>query len=288
LLAELIPAAVRLSTRIAALIGAEVEGAGATEVRLVGADSELVAPEGRRPGPSGGDRRSVLPLADWRSLACPELPDETLALLSGNPGDPAELAAAAISHGDGPYPALQTGGLMLLPAVGLRRSRLRAVKCAAADPALFALAEGARTARFPEVRGWSAADTARRAVAEHRVWLRAESVVSGGGSVEESGRALGMLLTAARAALFLESIDESEPELCLTVSETAARLAARSPAARSPAGEALDHYREFARRGARPPARTIARMGTLVLGLPGYREEAGAAAGHMPDIRPAR
>src|SRR5207244_2317348 len=59
-LAEVLPALIRLSARIAELICAEVAAAGVTEVRLAGADpDELI----------GGSRTAgVLPLADWRAL----------------------------------------------------------------------------------------------------------------------------------------------------------------------------------------------------------------------------
>jgi len=38
-------------------------------------------------------RHTALPLADWRALACPELPDETFVPRAGDPGDPTALAA---------------------------------------------------------------------------------------------------------------------------------------------------------------------------------------------------
>lgn len=272
-LAELLPASVRLSSRIAALIGAKVERAGATEVRLAGDPAELVVadrPQPARP-PARGARRT-LPLADWRSLACPELPDEAFAPLAGDPGDPAALASAASSHPVGPYPALLADDLMVMPGIPLRRTRLRAIKCPAADPIPFALVAGAEIAAFPNVRGWSAADTARRAVAEHRAWLRACLGKSEEGALTEAPRhKLGMLLTAARAALFLESVQGGDPELCLTVAETARRLAAPTSAARAVADEALGRYRELALHGAEPPAETISALRELVLELPQYR-----------------
>jgi hypothetical protein len=44
-----------------------------------------------------------------------------------------------------------------------------------------------------------------------------------------------MLLVAARAALFHESLDDGRPELALTLDETARRLAERSGAGALPA-----------------------------------------------------
>jgi predicted nucleotidyltransferase len=267
-LAEVLPVLVRLSARIAGLIAAEVEEHGATEVRLAGPDpDELVLPQGGwRPCDAlvGGREPRLLALCDWRSLACPTLPDECFAPLPGDPGDPAVLGAAAASQLASPYPALRAGGLMVFP--GLRwGTQLRAVKCSVTDPVSFALADGIPVARFPNVAGWSAHDTARRAVAEHRAWLRVEP--------DAEGSTLAMLLTAARAGLFLDSVEDGgAPELPLTVTETARRLAARSAGAQTVAEEGLERYREFAVDRTRPPAGTLAAMRKLVLALPAYAE----------------
>lgn len=258
-LAEALPVLVRLSARIAALIAAEVEDQGATEVRLAGADpAELLLPHAvRHAGP--------LPLCDWRSLVLPRLPDEAFESLPGDPGDPVVLGAAAASQrGGGPYPALHGEGLLVLPTSARSGSRLRAVQCPATDPVSFALFRGEQVARFPNVRGWSAGDTARRAVAEHRAWLTEPS--DGGGD------ALGMLLTAARAALFMESLDAGDPTLPLTATETARRLAARSPAGAGVGEEALDGYRGYAAHGTAPLPATVAALRKLVLELPAYAE----------------
>jgi hypothetical protein len=142
---------------------------------------------------------------------------------------------------------------MVFPACPLWRSRLRAVQCRATDPVSFALVEGGSVAAFPNVRGWSAEDTARRAVAEHRAWLRSESEPE-----------LDMLLTAARAALFLESVEAGSPELPLTLAETARQLSS------SVAEESLGRYRELALEDTEPPAGTVAAMRKLVLALPAY------------------
>jgi hypothetical protein len=81
-----------------------------------------------------------------------------------------------------------------------------------------------------------------------------------------------MLLTAARAALFHESVAGGSPELAVTVTEAARRLGDRSRAARAVADEALGRYREFAIGGVEPPAGAVSAMGDLVRRLPAYAE----------------
>jgi hypothetical protein len=192
---------VRVSARIADAIAAEVDGEARTEVRLAGA-------------PVDGPR----PLADWRALACPERPSEWFEPQPGDPGDPALVGRLAASAATGAYPALVAGDLMVLPAAPLPRSRLRSLQCPLTDPVSFALVRGAGTASFPDVRGWSAQDAARRAVAEHAAWIGAAG----------RDQPVETLLVAARAALFSESLDEGRPELALTLDETARRLAERA------------------------------------------------------------
>jgi hypothetical protein len=280
-LAEVLPVLVRLSARIAELIAAQIEDQGATGVRLAGADpSELVLAQGewrRTAMLAEGRELDLLPLCDWKSLACPYMPDESFAQLPGDPGDPALLGAATRSQPAGPYPALQARGLMVLPAERWR-SRLRAVTCPVTDPVSFALAAGDTVARFPNVDGWSAEHAARRAVAEHRAWLWAAPVPPDGSAQDAQGIALAMLLSAARAALFLESLSAgNEPELAVTLTATARRLAERSAGARAVAEEAVDGYRAFAAHRTPPPARTVAAMRTLVQELHVYAEDSPAA-----------
>ena len=163
----------RLSARIADQIDAEIEADGFTEVRLTGeADTH------------------TLPLLDWRALVDSDAEGASFELLPGDPGDPREIAAALSTWRPDFQPALQAGELMVMPAPTVAASRLRAVKCRVTDPVVFALAEGSRVARFPNVRGWSAEDTARRAVTEARTEPE-----------------------AARARTFLESLREGSPEL---------------------------------------------------------------------------
>jgi hypothetical protein len=264
-LVEVLPALIRISGRIAALIDAEADAAGSTEVRLTGGGpAELVLPEGGHE-PSG----RVLPLADWRGLASPSTPDDSFALLSADPREPAVLLAAA-SGRDGPYPTLRADGLMIRPGATYPRTRHRAIQCRTTDPVSFALGDGRSVAPFPNLRGWSAQDLARRAVAEHRAWLRSTEGNTENGPPPGGGRALGLLLTAARAALFLESVIADDPVLALTVAETGNALAAGSASALTTAEEAVGRYREFALHRVQPPSKSVSAMRELVLGLGPY------------------
>ena len=216
------PTLVRLSSRIADLLSAAVTGEGLTEVRLAGAaDPELI--------PSGGVHGAarLVPLVDFRALSCPLLPDECLAPLDDDPRNPSALAAAARTHALGPYACLRAGEVMFLPAGPWWRTRLRAIQSRVTDPVSFALLRGETVARFSDVQGWSARGMATRAVIEHGAWLRGEP---GRWSIHTSsalgGKELAMLFSAARAALFLESIADGEPCLPVTVAETARTLAA--------------------------------------------------------------
>jgi hypothetical protein len=257
-LARALPAFVRMSARIEALIAAELQDAALTEVQLAGGDPILAHARRRAVG------EEVVALCDWRALVWPGLPDDVLAPHPGDPGDPVVLGATAAKQQAGIYPALRAGGLLVLPAAVRWRSRMRAVQCAATDPVSFAQLAGETVARFPDVAGWSARDTARRAVAEQRAALTAAGD-------DDPGRALGGLLTAARAALFAEHLDAGEPALAVTASETARRLAARSTSAAAVADDALGCYEQFALHRTEPPRATIAALRDLVLGLPAYR-----------------
>ena len=198
-LADFLPTVVRLSSLLAGAISADVESRGVTEVSLVG--------EGT-------------PLVDWLARVRPRPAEETFTLVDGDPGDRDALAEAVRSYRPGAYRALRAERLLVLPATAPRRL-LRSVQCAETDPVTFALVAGHRVARFPDVPGWSAWDCARRAVAEHRGWLE---------SHQESADA-DMLLSAARAALLLESLERGEPRLPLTYAATAELLAISTPTA---------------------------------------------------------
>jgi hypothetical protein len=266
-----LPVLARMSSRIADLIATQVVDAGTTPVRVAGTDcAELILPRGRWHGTTalvGGEKPRLLPLCDWRSLACPLLPDECFAVLGDDPSDPAVLGVAMSSQGDGPYPALPFDALLVLPAARWR-SGLRAIKCATTDPISFALMQGRAEAQFPNVPGWSVRDTAARALAEHRAWLDAAQP---NGGEDDAGEALAMLLGAARVGLFAESLaGEGVPELPLTLTETVSRLVERSPAARTVAEDGLGAYRQFAVSRTPPPAGTLAALRGLVRKLPAY------------------
>jgi hypothetical protein len=264
-----LPPLLRISSRIAAQIETDL-AADAVEVSLRGSTRELIEPA--QDAPAAGGEAERLPLADWRALACPLLPDESLRLLEGDATDLATVAAAARIGRAGPYPALRAGKLMLLPAAPWWRTRLRAIKSSVSDPVSFALTEGAHVARFPTTAGWSVRDAARRGVAEHRAWLGGSG---GEWSVRESsqgpGGTLALLLTAARPALLLESVEREDPELCLTVAEVGRALGERLPQGVAAAEQAVGEYREFTRGAGQPGEETISALRSLVRELPAYR-----------------
>jgi hypothetical protein len=180
----------------------------------------------------------------------------------------------------GVYPALNADGLLLLPALGVwERAYLRSVQCEASDPVSFALAAEASTARFPNVDGWSAEHWARRAVAEHRAWLddrreranacRREWLDGHSELAPPAVRGLAKLLTAARAALFLDSLEQGQPELCLTAAAVSRRLAASAP---SPVTveSAFESYRRAVEEGHTPSWHTVDALREQVVTLAPY------------------
>jgi hypothetical protein len=204
-----------LSTRLAALIAAAGKEAGMTHVGLVAAR---------------GDGR--LPLVDWRALVAPARAAESFAVVDGDPADPGRLAEVAAGR-EAPELTLRGPGLLVRPTLDARQTKLRAVQCAITDPVSFALVDNRTKAEFPELAGWSAADWARRAVAEHQVWLRAAAPPSANGYewIEQPPASNGTglatrdrLLAAARAALFQESIDDGTPTLTLSLELVAERI----------------------------------------------------------------
>ena len=198
---------VRLSSRLAAHVGAAA-GDGGTAVAVEWDPAEPLALH------AGARAPRLVPLADWRARVWPVSPDEALAPADFDPTDPAALGDAVRAAGGwGPYPAVVRDGMLLIAGPGL----LRAVQCPLSDPVSFALLEGRTEAWFPDVPGWSADDSARRAVAEHRAWL-----ASGDMDLERFGR----LFTAAQAALFAESLASGAPRLPLTMAAAAAAIGA--------------------------------------------------------------
>jgi hypothetical protein len=263
-----LPLLVRMSSRIATAVDAASAAAGFTEVELAGNDpAEPVLASGAwQPNPSlpGGRAPEIHPLADWRALACPLAPDDTFAPVSADPTDPAAYIAAA-GVNDGPYPTLLADRLLIRPGTRFIRTRLRVIECRTTDPVSFALLERRRTASFPNLRGWSIADTAARAVAEHRRWVHADPE-SGPG--DGGGRELGMLLSAARAAALLQTVAAGAPELPLTLAE-GARMLTRATG-NGEAEDAFGHYRAFVEDRVRPPESALAAARELVRRLPAY------------------
>jgi hypothetical protein len=152
--------------------------------------------------------------------------------VAGDPADPEALARFAAA-GEEPQPTLRAPGLHVRPSLDARRTKLRAVQCASTDPVSFALAEGCGDTAFPELAGWSAADWAGRAVAEHRFWLDGMTPAYANGyewidappAPDVNGVVTrNRLLAAARAALFQESLEDGDPTLLLSADAVADRL----------------------------------------------------------------
>lgn len=253
----------RMSSRLAARLAADVEGEGATRVRLHWPDAPGLASPTAGGGPPEG--RPILPLVDWRARAFPEPPDESFVLLAGSPESPAVLAAAARTEAPGdPRPVLRAPGLLVMPTLDLVtrpliRGALRAVQCAATDPVSFALADCRRDADFPDLPGWSALDGARRAAAEHRAWLADPASLT-----DPGGKELGMLFTYVRAALFLESLERGDPELPLTVAAVAERLGGWNGGAQGLADEAAGEYLRWRLGSQEPSPRLVLSLAELV------------------------
>jgi hypothetical protein len=261
-LAGSLAALTRLSARIARRIVAEAESAGGDEVELDWDGELALTPHADAPG--------LLPLADWRALAIPRLADEALMPLEGDPREPAAVAQAAARDSDAVHPLLRTSDLLVLPTLESEaEGTLRTLQCRVTDPVSFALVEDRRRATFPAVRGWSALDVARRAVAEHRAWLRDRRVAPSGylipAAAPPGALEVSRLLTAARAALFLESVIAGSPELALSVTAVARRL--------GPAGEdACAAYRASLRDGLPCRAPSVVPLRDAVASLPGYAD----------------
>jgi hypothetical protein len=268
---------VRQSSRLGEVLSQETADAGATQVRLVRTDGGLPLPPGAAAGlrslARGRPEPELLPLTDWRARAMPSPlePDETFAVIPGDPADPGTVGAAATVAATGPYPALRFDGLLVLAARSWWRSRLRAPQCAVSDPVSFALMAKRNVADFPNASGWSAQDSARRAVAEHMVWL--EETPAG---PEQMGEALARLLAAARAAHFLTSIEEGAPALPVTLTDAGRALAGDDPGARAIAEQACGEYEAYRVGRSAPSEATVAALRKKVLRLPAYGARAGA------------
>ena len=289
-LAEMLPHLVRLSSLIATELCHQLESAGATKVQLTGAAGPAITEGGLR---SLSDT-PWLPLVDWRARTVPPLPDEVFSLSEADPGDPSALALAAVAEREGEYPVLRANKLLILPAARaegrshgsepehgsarFHRVKLRGVQCPPTDPVSFALADGKRAALFPDVPGWSARDSARRAVAEHAAWLAAGRtdgylrgwVAAQTAATPPSAVSLGRLFTAARAGLFLESLTD-KPELALTVHTVAEMMAGRDAATVGLVDDAVASYAAWRSGDADAPTpQLVEAFAAIVAKLPAY------------------
>ena len=160
---------------------------------------------------------------------------------------------------------LRSNGLLVLASSGWGRGRLRAAQCAVTDPVSFALLAGRDVGEFPNAPGWSARDSAERAVVEHRGWLQERP-----DEHDATGETLGRLLAAVRAAQFWSSIKAGEPALPLTLADAAHLLAASDPGVRPLAERAYGEYEAARVDGHAPSASTVAALRREVLRLSAY------------------
>jgi len=266
---------VRISRRIAEELESEACRASHRQVELVGA----------------GD---VLPLLDWRALALPpvrwsgsRLPtaaQECFVLTRGDPQDPGVVEDAARRSRPERWNTLRSGPLLVRPTVRVwDDGRLRGVELPASDPVSFALLAGEPYATFPEVPGWSALDRARRAVAEHRAWMdggqdtpeRRPGWVGGRPPVSWATPATyELLLSSARAGLFLDSLQTGSPRLTLTHEATVAALVDRDSAALEPGEAALEMLASPAPDAQLPDYEQLTRLAEVVRQLPAYETPA--------------
>lgn len=271
---QLLPCFVRISAAVAGLVDDAATRAGATRVQLL--------------GPEVGARSAEdIALLDWTALALPRLDpgltdvvEERLVLVHADPTDPAALMAAASRGEIDRVPALRHGSLLIEPTSEVwGYGRLRLVQCRASDPVSAALLDGTDHAAFPELPGWSARDWARRAVAEHRTWLFGAPNQRPGphkwmgprpASVSTGPANLGLLLSAARSAVFLESIEEGGPTLPLRLSDVPAALAARAPGLGDDAAEAFAALDASRRELVSPPPGLVGHLRERVESLPSY------------------
>jgi predicted nucleotidyltransferase len=285
-LREALDAFLELASAIADELERQAESAGSLTVELDG-DRELKA--------------SSLPLVDWRAVVVSADPDESFAVVSADVADPEQLGTIATAADRGTYSALRHRNLLILPAASrgvtgrddvrirsasFNRVKLRGIQCRVTDPVSFALVGGAGAAAFPHLRGWSASDIARRAVAEHGAWLR---LPAGRGvpqtrpwigpqqtSDVASADVLGRLLAAARAGLFSSTLTSSTPELPLTLAAIGRALRDAVPRSGSLGLDAVEAYQAARASGEPPPARLVLALRDAVVRL-------GPYANHPPN-----
>jgi hypothetical protein len=279
-LPEVIAALLRQTERLAQSITAAADAAGYVEVKLSGGGELVVTPDVLNQMSelaARGESGELLALADWRARAVPGVPDEVFRLIHATAVDAAFLAAMAEAGDRNVIPACRCNSMFLLPTTDFERGVLRAVQCQPTDPVSLALADGHTVARFPEIAGWSALHCARRAVAEHSAWLASDGWVypsHGWVGVQSAPndpklRTLGLLFTAARAALFLESILDGDPELAVTVAGVADCLVARDSTCSDVVYSALHGFRA-SRAGDSTDPNHVAAMLDVVRNLSAY------------------
>jgi len=264
---------VRLSRRIAQCIEDELASSTSTEVQLDGDCSG-------RGMPLRDWRALVLPAVDWSTPGLPAALPEYFTLGDEDPTDLDAVARAARSTGDGHWRSLRSGPLLARPTLRVwEDGRLRGLETPASDPVSFALADGRASAAFPDVRGWSALDRSRRAVAEHRAWLHQELdgrdrrpgwVGPWPSASWETPASVSLLLSAARAALFLESVERGAARLPLTEEATVRSLTACYPSTTEVAEHALAALRASERERRPPGWVPLMRLRAAVIRLPAY------------------
>lgn len=283
-LEEVLPFLARTSSKVACELASRATGVGVTSVKLSwdGADelvlSDRVAEQTHALEAAGAACGALLPLADWRARAVPGMLDLALLPVDGHPRDAAVLSRLALVSDEDFFPALRADGLLVMPTTEIwHRGRLRRIECSVSDPVSIALLDGRPFASFPNLPGWSAQDSATRALAEHRGWL----------SLLPSERAgelpywmsppyhpelvdLCGLFSAARAALFAESLRAGPPELPLTAAAITRGMAEYGPAARTAAQAGYEALTTCRRRLEPPDARTIETLRNAVVSLPPY------------------
>jgi hypothetical protein len=240
-----------ISRRIAAEIIRRAALNPGTAVDLVGADT--------------AGRRRELPLVDWRARVLGVRPDPVFVPVEGDIADRRRLLAAVADARPGVYPAVRERDLLVMPTADAAAARLRGIECPPTDPVSFALAEGRAQALFPDLPGWAARDCALRAVAEHARLLRVPGTYE-----DENGEGFARLFAAARAALFLESVEQGDPELVLTAAAASERLRDRAPADASVVDEACAGYLEGRESGRPAPPGLAERFRGLVRALPAF------------------
>ena len=228
---EVWPCFVRLSGRIAQRLSADLAPLDTTLVRLAG-----VAPI--EPADARGVAR---PLGDWTALVWPPGREESFVLGSGSAAELPAVRAAAEGSTPTRFVTLLQDGLIVRPG-RLGHDWFRSIDFGATDPVSAALIGGQNAAAFPNAAGWSASDTAARAAAEHAAWLQLPRDPAATSPQVLTAHLAG-LFSAARAGLFLRSIQDREPVLPVTFEATAVALAEQVPSYRGAIEDAYDSYR---------------------------------------------